>query len=484
MKKKIRVLPLLLSALLLCGCSMTEDYRMEGFDTDAILRRIKNEPTPPPTPEPTPTPTPRPAGAEGRVLDLLEALQRDDRETVRSICKTIPGYLTEEPPVSSALLTLYATAYENMSWSFLGTTEGNASASVIVEITVPELRHVFEQLQSRWETDPPTGDRGRAADEALLELLPSATEQLQRRRVTVSLTKEDGEWMVVGSQELYNALTGSLYQTLASFDLPPVKPEDVPLNNERKTMRTCLSDNFLFSFVVTEVIPDAPEGYTVRAEIVNKASYSIVVALKNVLINGYVMDPEWHTEFRPGENRTVDISWDRGELAFRGIDSVRNIVFDLNGFQKAAWPVYPAVAQHGSFCPDGYNTDATPLPTREGEQRLMDHWAAGFTVLDVTDEGCWGCTVTVAVENRCDEDLWFSVGDTFINGAPAEPMWSSTLPGGTRSVERVRFTAGDLIGMDASRADTIDFYLYVHSLDDIDDKDMGVTTHGHYVLQP
>lgn len=481
MKKLTRLLPLLLLLLLLGGCEVPESLRMKGVDTDALLRRIRNEPDPAPTAEPTPSPTPRPGGAQGRVLDLLEALARDDRAAVRDICDTIPGYRTAEEIESGALRALYTTAYRNLSWRFLGGSEGNASATVELELTVPDLRGVIGELSALWETAPPTGDRAAAADEALLSLLESAPEETRRHRVSVGLSKEDGRWVVDGSAELYNALTGSLEQALTDFDLPAEKPVDVEMGDGDKSLRHCLSDNFLFSLVVVEVLPNAPEGYTLRAEAVNKSSGPIVISARDVMINGYVM-PQWHQELQGGERRTVSLVWDRGELAERGVGSVKNIAFELSGFQKAAWPVYPSVTQPCIFCPNGYSADTTPLPTAEGEQRLLDHWAAGFTVLRVDYEGCWGCTITVAIENRCGEALWFSVGDAAVNGVEYSAGWSQTLPVGGRSVERIRIPAGELMLRDASRADTVDFHVYVSSLNNLEYKDGGVSARGHYTL--
>ena len=262
MKKLTRLLPLLLLLLLLGGCEVPESLRMKGVDTDALLRRIRNEPDPAPTAEPTPSPTPRPGGAQGRVLDLLEALARDDRAAVRDICDTIPGYRTAEEIESGALRALYTTAYRNLSWRFLGGSEGNASATVELELTAPDLHGVIGELSALWETAPPTGDRAAAADEALLSLLESAPEETRRHRVSVGLSKKDGRWVVDGSAELHNALTGSLEQALTDFDLHAEKPADVEMGDGDKSLRHCLSDNFLFSLVVVEVLPNAPEGYT------------------------------------------------------------------------------------------------------------------------------------------------------------------------------------------------------------------------------
>ena len=88
-------LGLLCCALLLSGCALPE---MKGIDWDEIGSKESAEPTA----EPTPSPTPRPVGAEGAVLDFLEALSYDDRLTVRALGgEELPGFRSRSKPCRS-----------------------------------------------------------------------------------------------------------------------------------------------------------------------------------------------------------------------------------------------------------------------------------------------------------------------------------------------------------------------------------------------
>ena len=65
---------------------------------------------------------------------------------------------------------------------------------------------------------------------------------------------------------------------------------------------------------------------------------------------------------------------------------------------------------------------------------------------------------------------------------PQALLLPAALPVGGRSVERIRIPAGELMLRDASRADTVDFHVYVSSLNNLEYKDGGVSARGHYTL--
>ena len=470
-------LGLLCCALLLSGCALPE---MKGIDWDEIGSKESAEPTA----EPTPSPTPRPVGAEGAVLDFLEALSYDDRLTVRALGgEELPGFRSAEPLESRALRELYRCVYQKLSWNIGAVTESNAAATVSVEITAPDMRRVFSALATTFESEALAGGQAAERCEALLlQELDYADTATVIKKVNISLYRKDGGWALAMSSDLMAALTGGLTQALMDFEVPTVGGADVPLTSADKDSHYYLIANDLCSLTVTAIRPNDPEGYVLSGVAKNFTNSELVFSLRSAVINGYLLEPDWSLNVSAHGEQNFRIVWDRAALAQCGIESVESILLTADAFEKPAWPVYPLCSQRGIIYPYGQNGLEPVRVHTPTERVLLDDSVGCFSVLSVASDGCWGHDLTVYLENRTGEELWFSIGDTMINGVAMDSSWSQTLPAGCRAVEHIRWKAGELIGADIDRVESIDFRLYVSTLTDLDNSERELSSGGHFVL--
>jgi len=161
---------------------------------------------------------------------------------------------------------------------------------------------------------------------------------------------------------------------------------------------------------------------------------------------------------------------------------VESILLTADAFEKPAWPVYPMCSQTGIIYPYGQTDLEVQRVSSATERVLLDDMIGCFSVLSVDSDGCWGHDLTVYLENRTGEELWFSIGDTMINGVTMDRSWSQTIPAWGRAVEHIRWSAGDLIGADIAAVESLDFRLYVSTLTDLDNSEREMSTGGHFVL--
>ena len=467
----------LLFALLLSGCAMPE---MKGVDWE----EIKGQESAEPTATPAPTPTPRPVGAEGAVLDFMEALSYDDRVMVRALGgEELPGYRSSQPLESRSLRELYRSVYQNLTWRIGAVNESNASATVTVEITAPDMRKVLAAFSESIAAETLTTDNREAkCEELFLYALEDAGRESVTKKVNVSLYRKESAWVLDMSSELMNALTGGLSQSLMGFDVPGAALSDVPLSSADRDSHYYLLANDACSLVVTAVRPNDAEGYVLSGEAKNFTNTEMVFSLRNTVINGYMLDPEWSLSVPAHGEAAFRIVWDRGRLHECGIESVESILLTADAFEKPAWPVYPICSQTGIIYPYGQTNLEVQQVSSPTERVLLDDMIGCVSVLSVDSYGCWGHELTVYLENRTGEDLWFSVGDAFVNGVAMDRGWSQTIPAGSRAVEHIRWSAGELIGADIAAVESIDFRLYVSTLTDLDNKEHELSTGGHFIL--
>lgn len=475
MKKKSGLCALLALCLLLGGCTLPEYMKLKGVNTDTIFRREApaGEET-----SPTPAPSERPDGCEGAALDLLEAVRDGRRSQVRLFSEDVPGFAGE------SLHPLFAAAYGSLQWKLQGFKESGSGYLLTVELTARDMRTVLQRLSDAVEERQTPGcDRPALAEQVLEEILGETEYETVTRRVSMNLSRATGTWMLRGSDELYNALSGYLLQGLKEFDLSACPLSEESMEDGESSTKQNLYNGWQCGFSLLGIYPDAPGGYTLAVECVNKNDGERVFSARNILVNGFLLEASWHETVGAGQTRNGSITISRGELERCGIRSVKNIRFLLEEFTAHAWPVYPELSVGCTVYPHGRDDSVSPLPEREGEKRLMDSWCAGVTVLEIRDEGCWGCTLLLAAENRSGEELWFGVGELSADGLDFDPGWSVTLPAGARAVKELRIPAGVLLSCGSDGVKTLDFRVFVSDLVNLDKKDEGIREKGRYTLR-
>lgn len=487
MKKAARLFPALVAmVLLLSGCSASELLHRGGEMFDNMTSLSPSASTPAPTQTPAPSPTPLP-GAAGQAQAFLEALQREDRAVVRSYAGDgVPGFGSTFAPESSLLQTLYGNIYQNLSWRFGAVSEGANKASVSVELTTLDMRLVMEELRAQLsafmageEHAAMTPEERQREYDGLLYRILANDPATVTKKATLSLHREGERWFVDVGSELKAALTGSLTMVLPDFDLPP-ESSQWQMNESERAAEAYLTAGELGAVVVKRILPNAPEGYTLEVEVSNYAHNELVYSLRSCTVDGYVLDPNWYVSVPGSSKLTSYIVWDRQRLADCAIESIGRIEGIVDVFEKPAWPVYPLTSRYCSLTP-GTATERT-RPTAQTERVLLENEEVYVSVLQTRSQGCWGYEMQVYLENNSAEELWFSLGETRLNGIELDPGWSQTLPAGTRALETIRWSAGDMMMLGLSAVESVNLRLFVSSLQGLDEQEGSYKAGGEYSL--
>ena len=470
--KRIRGLwAALLGCLLLSSCALPESMKLKGVNRDVILHKEEAV-------SPTPGPTERPDGCQGAALDLLEALKRGERNALLLFSEEIPGY------VSDYTNPLFPAAYSSLSWKLQGFKENKGNYNLTVELTVRDMRVVLEELYAAVEQRQTPGcDRRALCDEILQAILSETDYPTITKRVSLTLSKSTGTWRLTHGDDFFNLASGYLMQALKEFDLPPLPLPREPLEEAESSLnqRVLAGNNCIVTVTLCE--PNAPGGYSLLLQCENRSDSEKIFSAKNCIVNGYVLEADTHLSVGAGQSAVGSLTIPGGVLERCGIQSVKNIRFDMEVFSSHSWPVYPELSLPCIVYPHGRDNGASPLIERTGQRRVLDSWCAGFTVLELIDEGCWGLTALCVADNRCDTELWCGVGDLTVDGRDFDPGWSRLLPGGCKAVEEMRIPAGEILRSGAEKAKTLSFWVYVSDLVNLDRKDEGISVNGCCTLQ-
>lgn len=99
---------------------------------------------------------------------------------------------------------------------------------------------------------------------------------------------------------------------------------------------------------------------------------------------------------------------------------------------------------------------------------LEDGKVLYFAVDSLEEDGEWGYTMHVSMQNRSDKDLMISLGNVSINGVMADPGWSDTVLKGMKAAGEIVWADGALSEKEIDDVSTIQFELIA-----FDDNDPG-----------
>ncbi len=472
----------------LTGCQLPDALQLPGVDLSRIFGAAESA-APTATPKPTPTPEVELSESAARVKEFLNAVRDGDRDTVRAFCgDAVPGYSTEDATADAFLRTFYDTLYSHLEYKLGIVTETPLSATVSTEITNLDMKSVVSgfaedvtalKASSGFAALDDAARREKYA--ALMTARLAACGETVTKKITVSLKLDGEQWKITAAGDLCAALTGGLTLALQDFALPADPARDVVLSDPDRELWVPVMGDDTCSFAVTHVYPNDPEGYVLEVSAANRSGAELVFSVRDALVNGFLLDPEWTASVPAGETQTLRLVWDRAAFALCGIASVERVEFTLDVFEKPAWPVYPRASASCSLSPGGGGGENESLNAASG-QTLLNDGVSCFTVLETRSEGCWGYEMTVYAENNSQEELWFSLGETKLNGADLDPGWSLMLPAGKKAVQTIRWNAGELLLHGVAETESVDFLLTVSSVAGLDQTEGNYSAGGHFSL--
>ena len=99
-----------------------------------------------------------------------------------------------------------------------------------------------------------------------------------------------------------------------------------------------LFDNDQCKMVITGYDPDDLFGYTVKAHLINKTDATLMFAIEEASVNGFMSDPFWASSVAGGKSSNEDITW--MSLEDDGITEVEEIEFRLHVYDEDSWGDY------------------------------------------------------------------------------------------------------------------------------------------------
>jgi hypothetical protein len=183
---------------------------------------------------------------------------------------------------------------------------------------------------------------------------------------------------------------------------------------------------------ITGIDPDNLWGYTVDVYLENKsANKTYMFSVTDAAINGIECDPFFATEIAPGKKSNKEISFSDRDLKSKGVGDFTDIELSFKVYDSNDWFADPVAKETTHIYP--YGKDKAAESTRKSQSTdavIVDNNKVSVIVTDYDEDGFWGYTVNLYLENKTDKELMFSVDDVSVNGYMADPFWAKSVGAG------------------------------------------------------
>ena len=223
------------------------------------------------------------------------------------------------------------------------------------------------------------------------------------------------------------------------------------------------------TFVIESIEADAIWGYTLNCYLENKTSDILMFTWDDVSVNGYMVDPLWSKEVRPGKRTFSEITFSDRKLERCNITSVDEIVFTLRVYDNDNWYADDLVEDEFAVYPTGLDASSVVYPERSktaSEQVIIDNESCIFIIESVEAESIWGYTLNCYLENKTSDPLLFLWDDVSVNGNKVDPFWIEFVQPGKRVFSDITFSNSSLKSYGISEVEEIEYILQVYNYDD------------------
>ena len=156
------------------------------------------------------------------------------------------------------------------------------------------------------------------------------------------------------------------------------------------------------TFTITKAEDDKIWGFTLKVFCENKTEdKTLMFAIGNASVNGYMVDPAWAEEVAPGKKSNGEVTFSSSAFEDIGITAADEVIFSLRVYDSENWGDDAFVDDTFTIYPTGLTADEVTYPDRRTtstEQVVVDNDDVTFVILDSEVDDIWGYTLHCFIE--------------------------------------------------------------------------------------
>ena len=191
-----------------------------------------------------------------------------------------------------------------------------------------------------------------------------------------------------------------------------------------------------------ELSNDSFWGPEVKLLIENTSAKSVTVQLRDVSVNGIMMEPMFSADVAAGKKVNDSITFMTSEFEEAGITIIQNMEFSFHVFDTESWDtVFDSDTIYLATNADGMVEQEVD---KEG-QLVLEQDGVSIVIKEAdSEDSFWGADIYVYVENNSDRNVTVQARSVSINGFMVEPMFSCDVAAGKQAYDSLTFLESDL----------------------------------------
>lgn len=203
-------------------------------------------------------------------------------------------------------------------------------------------------------------------------------------------------------------------------------------------------------------------GPTLKLMTENNMDKSVGVQIRNLAVNGLMMQSMFSAEIAPGKKSNGDITLLMNELEEASIKTIKDVEFNFTVFDAESWDTI-------------FDSETLHIETSADKSFVQTYDDSGLKAFDkdgfkivikklVSEDSFWGADIYVYIENNSDKDATIQIRDMSVNGYMLEPMFSSDVLSGKKAFDTITFLEQDLTDNDINEIEDLEFKFHIFDM--------------------
>lgn len=248
------------------------------------------------------------------------------------------------------------------------------------------------------------------------------------------------------------------------------KPQEVKQQAEEKApdkvevSEMVLLDEAGVKITVNGFDADELFGPELKLLIENNSGKNLTVQCRNASVNGYMVETMMSVDVVDGKKANEALTFIRSDLEACGIETIADMEVSFHIFTTEDWETYfdSEQIQIKTSAADTY----TYTFDHEGDL-VYEGKDVSVTVKGLSeDDMLFGPAIVVYIENNGEKDITVQVRDVSVNGFMVEPMFSSDVVAGKRSVDTITFMTTELEENGITSIDVVELSFHIFDMID------------------
>lgn len=212
----------------------------------------------------------------------------------------------------------------------------------------------------------------------------------------------------------------------------------------------------------TEYVTDSIWGDSIKLLLENNSDKDIVVGCEALIVNDYMITDLFSSTVASGKKANETMYLSNTQLKAAGIENVGKIEIYFHVYDSSTYDTVldtECVTIHTS---EYANMDTTP--NNEGTE-LYNQDGIRIVGKTVDENSFWGMAILLYCENTSGKNVGISVDDMSINGFMTNPLFSTTVYDGKKSIDDITVFSSDLEENGIKSIEEVELKFHIYDTD-------------------